>query len=219
MTILYSNGCSYTANFVLESHQRYPYLLADKLKWTLKSAAIPGSSNRRIIRCTIRDCIKLLDQSKSIFALIQLSHMSRTEFAGVKTTQNQWKYAEDDQFESINGPDCPDISDIASAWSKKSLLLHNEHAELTRLMSDIISLTAFFKQHNINYMIFSGPKVYVHSDQVKSDRFYQYLQKDSKVLDLIGFNMLDLTGKQVHPDINGMQIIADYFFNLLCGSV
>ena len=209
--ILYSNGCSYTAHFVLDPEQRYPYLLADKLKWKLHASAIPGSSNRRIIRCTIRDCIKLLNQPEPVFAMIQLSHMSRTEFSGIKIKENQWKYAEDDLFESINGPDCPDISALANEWGKTSLLLHDERAEFTRLMSDIIAMTAFFKQHNIDYMIFTGPKIHLNPDELDLDVFYQYLKKDYHVLDLLEFNMLDLTGKQIHPDIDGMQLIADYF--------
>ena len=215
MTILYSNGCSYTANRVLPNEQLYPYLLADKLKWSLEFAATPGSSNSKILRCTIRDCIKLLEKKEKIVAMIQLSHMTRTEFAGVKNTVNHWKYSKDDLFESINGPDCPDISEIARQFGKNYILLHDEQAALTRLMSDIIALAGFFNQHSIDYVIYSGPKIYLTLDKIGKDIFYQYLKNDTRVLDLINFNMLELTGKQVHPDTNGMQLIADYFFNLL----
>jgi hypothetical protein len=219
MTVLYSNGCSYTANLVLESDFRYPQILSKKIGWDLQASAIPGSCNRRIIRCTIRDCIKLLEKQKPIFALIQLSHMARTEFAGTKTRQNQWKYADSDFFESINGPDCPELQGIEKDWGRNSFLLHDEQAEFTRLASDIITLTAFFKLHKIDYLIYSGPKIQLTPENIESDTLYRYLLKDKNVLDLLKFNMLDLTGQQKHPDIIGMQLIADYFFNLLCEQV
>jgi hypothetical protein len=217
--ILYSNGCSYTANNVLAEEKRYPQILAKRLGWDIMPLSIPGSSNRRIIRCTIRDCIKLLHQNKKIFAMIQLSHLTRYEFAGKTDTQHPWKYAEGDLFESFNGPDASGISHAAHEFNKYHFLLHDSHAELTRLMADIIGLTAFFKQHDIDYIIFTGPKIHVPIEKVESDLFYQYCKNDHNILDLLEFNMLDLTGKQTHPDEQGMQLIADYFFNLLCEPV
>ena len=98
--ILYSNGCSYTANMVLEPEQKYPYLLSKKLNYQLKTVAIAGSCNRRIIRSTMRDCTNLIDQNQQVFALIQLTHLHRTEYAGVRTQKNQYKYSYDqNQFE------------------------------------------------------------------------------------------------------------------------
>ena len=71
MTILYSNGCSYTANFDLNRDDRYPIIIAKKLGWQCYDRAEPGSCNSRIIRTTINDCLKLKNQSEEIVALIE----------------------------------------------------------------------------------------------------------------------------------------------------
>jgi hypothetical protein len=213
MTILYSNGCSYTCNHLVPKEQRYQHILAERLRWSLEPAAIPGSCTRRIIRCTIRDCIKLLKRNEPIVALVQLTHLTRIEYAG---TGGSWRYAEEDMYESLNGIDHPDNTELANNLVRSSFLLHNERAELTRIMSELIGLTGFFKQHDIKYLIYTGPEILVNPNEIINDTFYQYLKQDTGVLDLAEFNMLALTGEQRHPDKKGNEVIADYFFNLLC---
>lgn len=219
--ILYNNGCSYTATCTLSPEQKYSHLLAEKLRYNLLAAATPGSSNRKILRCSLRDIISLLNKNEEVFAVIQLTHLHRTEYAGQRTELNQWKYrirddigVEWDQFESIT-PSTTDINETVKKWRSLGLALHNEEAELIRLVADLITFTSFLKQNNINYLIFSGPKVTADQSAVCNDPLYQYLKKDNNVLDLFEFNMLDLTGQQKHPDVVGMQLIADYFFSLL----
>jgi hypothetical protein len=141
--------------------------------------------------------------------------LTRIEYAGQR---DSWRYADQDLFESLNGIDHPNNTALTNQLIKSNFLLHNEHAELTRVMSDLIGLIGFFKQHNIKYLIYTGPRILVDPKDISDDVFYQYLQKDQGVLDLVNFNMLDLIGEQKHPDVDGMQIIADYFFNLLCES-
>ena len=213
MTILYSNGCSYTCNHLVPKEQRYQHILAERLGWKLEPAAIPGSCSRRIIRCTLRDCIKLLGGDEPIFALVQLTHLTRIEYAG---KGGSWRYAREDLYESLNGIDHPDNTELGNDLVRSSFLLHSEYGELTRLMSDLIGLTGFFKQHSIKYLIYFAPEILVKSTEIANDTFYQYLKQDNGILDLAEFNMLALTGEQRHPDKTGNEIIADYFFNLLC---
>lgn len=216
--ILYSNGCSYTANMKLLPEQKYPYLLSQRLNYQLRTAAIAGSCNRRIIRSTIRDCINLVNQDQQVFALIQLTHLHRTEYAGVRTTTNQYKYSYDenqfeyDLYEGLKPNNLDEVPNRVQQWAELGFSLHDESAEFTRLCADLIGLTAFFQTRNIKYCIFSGSAIQVSCQ----DTLYKELQKDSCVLDLLKFNMLGLTGEQKHPDEKGMQLIADYFFNLLC---
>jgi hypothetical protein len=216
MTILYSNGCSYTYNHLVPKEQRYQHILAERFGWEIESAAIPGSCTRRIIRCAMRDCIKLSEGNQPIVALVQLTHLTRIEYAG---NGNSWRYAKEDPYESLNGIGHPDNTDLANDLVRSSFLLHNERAELTRVMSELIGMTSFFKQHNIKYLIYTGPKILVEPAEIADDTFYQYLKQDRSVLDLAEFNMLALTGEQRHPDKTGNEIIADYFFNLLCESM
>jgi hypothetical protein len=205
---------------VLKPEQKYPHLLSKRLNWDLRTAAIAGSCNRRIIRSTIRDCVNLSTQDQ-IFALIQLTHLHRTEYAGFRTADNQYKYSyneayfENDMYEGLKPNDYTGLPKRVKDWVELGFSLHNEDAEFTRLCSDVLGLTAFLKSKNINYCIFSGPANNLSCD----DTLYKELQQDTKVLDLLEFNMLGLTGKQVHPTEEGMQLIADYFFNLLCEQV
>ena len=215
--ILYSNGCSYTANMVLEPEQKYPYLLSKKLNYQLKTAAIAGSCNRRIIRSTMRDCTNLIDQNQQVFALIQLTHLHRTEYAGVRTQKNQYKYSYDqnqfeyDLYEGLKPNDLSEVPNRVRQWAELGFGIHDESAEFTRLCADLLGLTSFFQKRNIKYCIFSGPAIQVSCHDI----LFTVLESDSCVLDLLKFNMLKLTGKQEHPNEVGMQLIADYFFNLL----
>jgi len=173
---------------------------------------IPGSCNSRILRCTYRDSVKLLNEGKSFFALIQLTHLYRFEYAGEHTEKNCWKYAADDLFESIT-PSTQDIPNRIKTYANLNFSLHNNTAEFSKIIANLIGLTAFLKQNNIGYLIYSGPEV--PPIDMSQDAMYQYLSKNVGVLDLLNFNMLGITGKQQHPDAEGMQQIADYFYQLL----
>jgi len=214
--ILYSNGCSYTANMILDPDQKYPYLLSKKLNWELYTAAIAGSCNRRIIRSTIRDCINL-SKLDEVFALIQLTHLHRTEYAGKRTKDNQYEYSYDDRYfdydlyEGLKPNDYKGLSNHVIEWADMGYALHDDTAEFTRICSDTLGLAAFLKIKNINYCIFTAPKIDIDCQ----DALYKELQQDINILDPLKFNMLDLTGQQKHPDKDGMQLIADYFYNLI----
>ena len=208
--ILYSNGCSYTYNNWIESTLRYPSLIAARFNWQLQDAGIPGSCNDRIIRCTIRDCIKLKASGQDITALIQLTHPHRTEYAGIPDATTAWKYAAGDKFESIKPADDTQSPQVNN-YMKMYVQLYNQYAEIEKLRSKIVGLVAFFNAAGIQYYVYNGPSELMSSD---NDDFYQYLSNESGVLDLNKFNMLALTGKQAHPDIQGMRTIANYFIKL-----
>lgn len=217
MTILYSNGCSFTDNRLIDQDDRYPYLIGKQLGWHVRAAAIAGSCNSRIIRCTMRDCIELLNRNEPIVALIQLTFLSRFEYAGTPTTETQWMYARLDEFESIKPNDLSGLPTEVAQWAKLTALLHKYSAAWSQLYPSIVGLISFFKQHNIRYYVYSGPDVQPFID--KNGIFYDYLKNDPGVLSFKDFNMLDLTGAQKHPDGIGMQTIANYFISLLDGSM
>jgi hypothetical protein len=142
-----------------------------------------------------------------------LSFLSRYEYAGTPTSGNRWKYENGDLFESISPGKIHDSdSEVVNSWIKSTLLLHNDRAAYLQLFASLIGLTGFFRQHNIRYYIFNGP---AQNNIFEPTDLYQYLKQDPGVLDLQTFNMLDLTGRQLHPDTEGMIAIADYFCNLL----
>lgn len=212
MTILYTNGCSYTANLRLEKTARYPSLLAWNLKWHLKDNSWPGSSNARIIRCTYKDCVRLkTTSSEKIVALIQLTHLFRTEIFNPTVKDNDW-LDQSDPFTSIKpiDKDLPADQYQVAQWFLKT---NTDESLLLGLLPQLLGLTSFFKQNQIDYLIYFGPKE--NCETISDNILFKELQKDNHVLDLAKFNMLDLTGKQMHPDAGGMQKIFEFFYPML----
>jgi len=218
MTILYSNGCSYTGNNWVERDQRYPKIIADHFKWNIQDSAIPGSCNRQIIRCSMRDVIELSCQNEPVVALIQLTHLFRFEYAGTKVFDNQWKYANNDLFESVKPADESNWPTEIQTWAKHTILLQKPMAELEKLFCSIVGIVGLFEQLGITYKIFSGPPLKTDVPMFDQSIFYDYLKSNSNVLDLMNFNMLGLTNSNKHPNVEGMQTIADYFINQLIQS-
>lgn len=215
MTILYSNGCSYTANNWVKPEEKYPWLIAQSMSWDLISESIPGSCNSRIIRCAMRDAVELRQQSTArIVALIQLTHLARFEYAGTPNNENQWMYARNDFFQSIKPGDENNWPDEAKVWAKHSTMLYNASAELDQLLCRVVGMTTLFESLDIEYRIFSGPKLSNEVAWPEHNFFDQYLKNKPSVLDLKNFGILeDLTQSKQHPDVSGMKKIAQYFVN------
>jgi len=209
----------------MEHRLRYQTLVAKHFGWQIYDRSISGCCNSIILRRTMRDCINLLKTGKPIVALIQLTHLERFEYAGTPSKENSWKYgliheqignttlATDDPFESINPLDEKHWPAEIVQYAKQHLVLQKHEALTTNLLHGIIGLSAFFKNNNIQYLIYAGPSYRNEFDS--QDAFYQYLLDDPNILNLTNFNMLDLTGQQKHPDPAGMKTISDYFINQL----
>ena len=208
MTILYSNGCSYTANFDLNRQDRYPIILSERLGYTCIDRAEPGSCNSRIIRVTIDDCIQLKNKNEKIIALIQLSHLARTEYPDETNPIG-------DLFFSVkpglaNNVQLPkDIQTYVNLYWK----IYNDKLMVLDLLTKLVGLIGFFNQNQIDYIVYLGPaenKLY----QIDNHKL-EYLT-DKNVLDLKPFSMLGLLENQnIHPDKKGMITIADYFYEKL----
>ena len=224
MTILYSNGCSFTANRDVPRWHRYPYVISKHFGWQLVDRAVSGSCNSKIIRCAMRDCIDLLTHKEPIVALIQLTFKERFEYAGTPDDSNRWKYGEintgidfvpaRDQFESLKPIDHENWPDEVKQYAKLHTVLQKPDAVDAELFSRLVGLVSFFRLNNIQYLIFAGPDDF-RSHLNVNDPFYQSLIADPNVLNFSKFDMLALTGQQRHPDRAGMQAIADYFINRL----
>ena len=172
----------------------------------------------------MRDCIDLLTHNEPIVALIQLTFKERFEYAGTPTGDNNWKYGEintgldfvpaRDPFESLKPGDHTNWPDEVKEYAKLHTVLQKPNAIDAELFSRLVGLTAFFRANRIRYLIYAGPEQF-KNQLTTNDPFYQFLMNDTSVLDFLNFNMLALTGKQTHPDRDGMRIIADYFVSLL----
>ena len=75
--ILYVNGDSYTAE--ADSFSVYSNSLAKRLGVECINKALPGSSNDRIFRTTLEDCLRFKKTNQQIFVLLGLSFVTREE--------------------------------------------------------------------------------------------------------------------------------------------
>ena len=228
MAILYSNGCSFTANFDVDRELRYPTLVGKHFGWEVIDHALPQSCNSKIIRCTIRDCLQMLDRNEKITALVQLTYTHRFEYAGDPDGANKWQYSfgtTRDEFEVIKLNDDNNWPKEIKDYANSIFMHQRDNALWAQLFSNLVGLISFFKTNDIEYRIFLGPDLInnpgesstEYKDIILQDVFYQLcISKDTSVLSLIDFNMLRVANTTMHPDANGMQLIADYFINLLC---
>lgn len=212
MTVLYTNGCSFTANSNLPEHERWPYLVAKAMGWKLIDKSTPGACNARILRCSMRDCEKI-SRDDDIVALIQLTFTERFEIPLSRNLTDAWNY-DYDPWLSIKTAQDNHLWDEIRPWVKQTVIMQDRQAQQRKLYCDILGLLSFFKIKNIDYKIFAGPNLDLADVE---DPCFQALEKDPNVLDLRAWNMLELTGKIGHPDATGMRQISDYFTRLVCG--
>ena len=74
--ILYINGDSYSAE---NNFSVYAKFLSEKLNFSCINKAIPGSSNARIFRDTLEDCIKFKNQNINPYVVLGVSFVTREE--------------------------------------------------------------------------------------------------------------------------------------------
>jgi len=222
--LLYSNGCSFTASLEVDRCMRYPALIGKHFDWEVIDHAIPQSCNTKIIRCTMRDCLQLLERNEKITALVQLTFLERFEYAGDPEGANKWQYnfgTSKDEFEVIKLNDDKNWPKEIKDYANSIFFHQRDNALCAQLFSNLVGLLSFFKTNDIEYRIFLGPDLLnnpsVNNHIILQDSFYQRcISMDPKVLSLIDFNILRVANTTVHPDADGMQKIADYFINLLC---
>lgn len=202
--IVYVNGCSYAA---ASDGKRYSELLAESLGCRSINASISGSSNDRILRCSLRDLINLKKQHNDIVAVISLSFILRTEvWDHDPTRQDQWKNSGDGDFISYQFAETKNWFDNISSdifdpsyipkkyydYGVNWLTWFDIEAETTKLLQQILLFTHWCKYNNIKYVIFSGPlQEPVSFDAPFISPFYEQLQLDSNVIDIFKYSFTE----------------------------
>jgi hypothetical protein len=193
---VYTNGCSFTGDW----HRRdcgeltYGNFVADRYQTTFHNAGKPNSCNRRIIRSTVRDAI---DFPARTLALIQLTFLHRTEQHSVVTDINSWKFDREDYHESIKPQEG---GEVMTAFVNQ----FDPRAEFTSLSSDVLTLTSYFKQRGIGYLIYAFPTLVedsAHQQELADTSLSYELGKDSAVMNLL----TDSLFRQLSP--------GDYFYD------
>ena len=182
---LYVNGCSFTndPNLFLESQKQYSDFFKEEHNIEVINRGVPGSSNRRIIRTTLRDCLKF---DSDTFVIIQLTDLHRTEI----TADKDW-WQNSDSFDPSREEICQTIKPVSAnnddQWYRtymieKTKLVHDEQI-FDELMVDLFLLTQFLKSKNIGYYIYNHSWIFNRNFVPHKSSFYQLIESDNQVND------------------------------------
>jgi hypothetical protein len=183
--------------------------LARSYDLELVDSSWAGGSNDRILRTTISDVTRLLQQGKKPFVVIAWTQLQRFELFA----DGHWK-----EFVGPSDASTPSIG--FEIWEKYS----SDYSDLMRYLQQVILLDAFLKVNNVPYF---GTNVFRHNyaileDHARNPAFKPYLYQLGKTVKLerhmynyaisqILTAHLDVDyGAGGHPLERGHTIIADY---------
>ena len=153
--IVYSNSDSYG---VMSTGLRYSEFLAQALDAKSINGGKAGSCNQRIFRTTVRDLLKLQQETdEPILCVLCLGSLIRGEWWN--ETKRLLPTETDGHFESFqihtaNYPTHP-IRDYMDQWYR----LYNDKATQTNLFMELVLLTSWLKNNKIEYIVFAGNHV------------------------------------------------------------
>lgn len=172
--------------------------LSNKLQTKVINNSIPGSSNERILRTTLRDIISLKNTTKEkITAIISLSFIYRKSIWDPIGQDRRWKQSNDGEFacyqlfrgedwlaKFLKNENFNDVPNHLKKYSKELATFFNAKAEVTNLLQSIELISTWFENNNIDYIIFSGPqqedKIDFTAPFVES--FYQSVTEKKNIL-------------------------------------
>jgi len=196
---VYANGCSFTGDWYRRDlgETVYGILIADQYQATFHNAGKPNSCNRRIIRSTVRDSINF---PPNTLALIQLTFLHRTEQYSAVTDANSWKFDREDYHESIKPQEG---GEFMTAFVNQ----FDARAEFTALSSDVLTLTSYFKQKGISYLVYAFPTLVENSDhqqELAGTSLTYELGKNLAILNLLNDSLFKrLSPRDYFYDANG----------------
>ena len=197
--LLYCNSDSY--GVMSTTKNRYSEYLGELLQaTTVINNGLPGCCNARIVRTTVRD---ILDIQKTtdhrILAVVCLGSMIRNEWWNPnKTVPVGVKDGHFDSFQ-IHGTDNRQLPyyHYAQEWYRH----YNDEAEQTNFFKELVMLTSFFKQQEVNYIIFAGNNITykkIDYQDVFIKSFAECVHNDPNILDLNNFSFTNYCLEQHH---------------------
>ena len=195
--IVYSNSDSYG---VMSTGLRYSEFLAQSLDAKCINSGKGGSCNQRIFRTTVRDLLKLRQQTdEPILCVLCLGSMIRGEWwnESKKLMPNESDgHFESFQIHSANTKDHP-ICDYMTQWYK----LYNDEAAQTDLMLQLTLMTSWFTNNNIEYIVFAGNNITYKKmdyDDIFVKDFATPIFADQNILNLNNFSFVKFCLAQGH---------------------
>lgn len=165
--LLYANGCSMTYGYELADHPETHICLDNDYReahaWPRRLAArigcpkvvndsIPGGSNDRILRTTIRWILDFLaakgDAGRiSLLVVVGWSDPMRREYF----IDGEWKQA----IPYHNYPDQPSLNRLNAVYRE---VAWNDHESACRFATQVLALQAFLQFHGIRFLFFDALK-------------------------------------------------------------
>jgi hypothetical protein len=224
-TIIYSNSCSFGAP---QGHPVYSDIIANKLFCESQNDGIGCSSNRRIIRTSLRSLIKLKQQGyTNIIALIGLSFLGRTELWQPHQTNQkniflkQFNESGDGDFYPLHNEKIHNLDwskginsitlDVVSGradtevkdYFKQWLIHYSKEGTICDLISDIIMLDGFAKFHGIKLLCFCNCQKFPGLPEVDKKApflidFKEYLDRTPSIINFWDFSFADFSLEAGH---------------------
>jgi hypothetical protein len=197
---VYTNGDSWTYGSELKDKTKaWPLLVAESLGHELCNSSFPGGSNERIVRTTVHDCLKFVQEGRRPLVLIAWTQLHRFELPMANSNGENYF-----SFCNPNDTDTPAIGkEIWKSWSTDS-------SDLSRWRQQQLLLSAFLKDLGIPYHFF----ITFHSiGYFHLGCLHQPSLQTTVMYHNLAFDMLTQAlprGKYNHPLEQGHQAIADY---------
>lgn len=216
--MIYVNGDSYMSETGTPPGKTIADHLSAKLNMPAINNAVPGSSNARIIRTSMKDLINFKKEHDNIIACIGLSFIYRHEVWDATTKSLYWKNTNDAEFasyqfandigwfEKLKNSDTSFMEKSAfipphiKSYGKEWLRLFDAEAEITRLLQQVLMFSAWCTTNNIRHCIFTGPPIEKINDFnapfIKP--FYDEVMNNKNILNLFDFGFTKYCSSKGH---------------------
>jgi hypothetical protein len=188
--ILYINGDSYSAD--IDNFSVYDKFVAEKLNLNYINKAIPGSSNARIFRDTLEDCIKLKNQNITPYVILGVSFVTREEVwrDDVNTDLiDEFNKGTQGKFITLDFLK----KDQLSTEDLYKIIDNNINTQMVHFYTELYMLINTFENLNIPYFIFSAADNQdfrrLNWTYLKSLEIFKSILQNKNVLDFHGFNI------------------------------
>jgi hypothetical protein len=200
---LYANGDSWAYGAELsDKNDSFVNVISKNYNLPLMNSACPGGSNQRILRTTIENVSRLLQQGKTPFVIVAWTLPHRFELYS----------SEEKKFVTFSSPNSAADIDLGNLiWSKWS----SDKTDVINFLTQVISLQSFLKQNNIPYFMTNVFKiVYELLDKSEIELFQSQIDVDHYMYNLplkvLLTPYINIEWGADHPLTEGHAIIAKF---------
>jgi hypothetical protein len=207
--LIYCNGDSYSDENIhapIMQGNTYAHVVGQLLNGYVINHARAGSCNRRILRSATHDLLQQreLNPDQKIIALINLSFEIRDEIWLDDVEKNRestesnfrphqfsempnWRERLLNNQNIVKDHSFHNNQKYLKKWSEGRAYFYSPYAERINLAMDLLLFESLLEQHNIQYLIFQGPRAESLDNEYLLNFFLSRLP-DTKIFNLEKFN-------------------------------